>query len=146
MSKLGEFLLARADTHPEEFYEDRKSGVKHNWLHHVKQNKKFMSEEEYNAIWEKVSAINLDYQMERVTEKLFEPEDEEVFDSTSFGAAVAKVAGQAVNYGQPTKIVANHAQVELIKKQLEYKKAQMKMALETSMFRKEDNDSNTDRR
>lgn len=89
MSKLGEFLLARADTHPEEFYEDRAGSVKHNWMHYIKQFKKFMPEEEYKAIWEKISVINLDYAMERVTEKLFEPEDGAV-QTAAFGLGSAE--------------------------------------------------------
>lgn len=141
MSKLGEFLLARADTHPEEFYEDRKSGVKHNWMHYIKQNKKFMSEEEYRAIWDKVSAINLEYQMEKVTEKLFEPEDEEVFDASTLGSAIQKLAGQPVNYGQPTKIVANQAQIDMIKKLYEtkYQQDQLKMQVELAKNHVKDN-------
>lgn len=134
MSKLGEFLLARADTHPEEFYEDRAGSVKHNWMHYIKQFKKFMSEEEYKAVWEKVSAINLDYAMERVTEKLFEPEDEE-FNASTFGAAVQKVAGQSVSYGQPTKIVASQTQIELIKKLYMEQQVKMQEELEKQRFK-----------
>ncbi len=119
MSKLGEFLLARADTHPEEFYEDRKSGVKHNWLNHVKHNKKFMSEEEYNAIWEKVSAINLDYQMERVTEKLFEPEEE---TSDDLMQSAAKALSQGRKQFAVTQV---QLQMEMMKQQLAKEKKEM---------------------
>lgn len=143
MSKLVEFLLARAETHPEEFYEDRKSGVKHNWMHYVKQNKKFMSEEEYHAIWEKVSAINLEYQMERVTEKLFEPEDEEL-NEDSLVDAVRNM--YQIKNNQPQKLVVSQQQAEILKAYYERQKEQTKLALETSVFRKEANESNTDRR
>jgi hypothetical protein len=96
MRKLIEFLLARADTHPEEFYEDRKSSTKQHWMHYVKQYKKFMTEEEYKAVWEKISAINLDYAMEQVTNKLLAPSDE--VELHGFGYADHKVQGDAVAY------------------------------------------------
>ena len=115
MRKLVEFLLARCDTHPEEFYEERKSGVKHNWLHHVKTCKKFMTDEEYAAVWEKVSEINLNYVMERVTEKLFEPEDEELTEE-AFAAAL-KNAYWANGQSTPSKIMMSQTQLELMKKQ-----------------------------
>jgi hypothetical protein len=96
MRKIVEFLLARADTHPEEFYEDRKPSTKQHWMHYVKQYKKFMTEEEYKAVWEKVSAINLDYAMEQVTNKLLAPSDE--VEIVAWGDARVKAEGDAVAY------------------------------------------------
>ncbi len=87
MRKLIEFLLTRMDSHPEEFLQNRKPDVKHNWVHIIKDNKKFMTDEEYKAIWEKFSEINMDQAIKDVTNKLFEPEpvieDEQYYAPTT---------------------------------------------------------------
>jgi hypothetical protein len=74
MRDLVKFLLTRMETHPEEFYQDRKTGVKYNWSHQVKDNKKFMTEDEYKAVWSKYSEINLNRAMQEITERLLSPE------------------------------------------------------------------------
>lgn len=121
MRKLVEFLLARMETHPEEFYQDRKTDVKHNWMHTVKDSKKFLTDEEYKAIWEKVSEINLAYTMERVTEKLFEPENEDIYEAYD-------------GYRTATKLVASHEQIEALKLAQQRNMAQMQKAISTSVF------------
>lgn len=132
MRKMVEFLLARCDTHPEEFYEERKSGVKHNWLHYFKTCKKFMTEEEHAAIWEKVSQINLDYTMERITEKLFEPEDEE-FTQESLVEAI-KNGYVTQGHSIPNEIVRSKVQINLLKAQIEKQRDEMKHQLDTYRY------------
>lgn len=128
MSKLVEFLLARAETHPEEFYEDRKADVKHHWMHYVKQYKKFMTEEEYRAIWGKVSEINLEYAMEQVTNKLLTPEPEADY-MTAFGSAHVRAEGQQVAYA-----LQHRYGIEEIQAKIEYQRQQMEKHLKTSVF------------
>lgn len=132
MRKMVEFMLARCETHPEEFFEERKSGVKHNWLHHIKTCKKFMTEDEHKAIWEKVSQINLDYTMERITEKLFEPEDEEL---TADGLVEAiKHSYSLAGNPMPSKMTLSRTQVEMLKTQMEHQRELMKIELEARRF------------
>lgn len=74
MRDIVKFLLARMETHPEEFYQDKKSGVKFNWSHQIKDMKKFMTDDEYKAVWGKYSEINLERAMQNVAERLLAPE------------------------------------------------------------------------
>jgi len=129
MRKLIEFLLTRMDTHPEEFLQNRKADVKHNWVHIIKDNKKFMTNEEYDAIWEKYSQINLEQAMEDVTHKLFEPE-EKAFNEDSIVDAV-KYYTQGRGNSQPSKLVASAAQIKMIQEQ--YKLYQEKLKAEIEM-------------
>lgn len=132
MRKLVEFLLARCETHPEEFYEERKSGVQHNWLHQIKTCKKFMTEEEHKAIWDKVSEINLEYTMQRVTEHLLEPKDE-ALTADSLVDAIKHSYALAGN-PMPTKMTLSRTQVELLKAQMENQRELMKIELEAKRF------------
>jgi hypothetical protein len=133
MRKIVEFMLSRMATHPEEFYEERKSGVAHNWLHHIKTCKKFMTEEEYKAVWDKVSEINLEYTMERITEKLFEPE-KKGFDEDDLVDAL-KHSYVTQGKSMPDKMVLSRTQVEMLKTQMEHQRELMKIELEACRLR-----------
>jgi hypothetical protein len=97
------------DTHPEEFYQDRKSGVKFNWSHQIKDNKKFMTEDEYKAVWGKYSEINLERAMQEVTERLLSPEPNEV-ELHGFGFADHKVQME-----QQHDLLRKQADIDLMK-------------------------------
>lgn len=51
-----EILLARMESHPEEFVQ----GSRGQWLHQIDRNKKFFNEEERDAVTAKLRQINLD--------------------------------------------------------------------------------------
>lgn len=130
MRKLIEFLLTRMDTHPEEFLQNRKADVKHNWVHIIKDNKKFMTGEEYDAIWEKFSEINMEHTMEEVTSKLFEPERDSFDDAID--ALKYYTQGRGGNNNQPSKMVVSPTQLKMIQQQYqlyqEKQKAEIEMA------------------
>ena len=128
MRDIVKFLLTRMETHPEEFYQDRKSGVKFNWSHQIKDNKKFMTDDEYKAVWSKYSEINLERAMQDVTERLLSPSDE--VELHGFGNAQIKGAGMAVTY-------ADRLKIEEIKAQMEYQQKMMEQQLKSSVFDKE---------
>lgn len=114
MRDLVKFLLTRMETHPEEFYQDRKTGVKFNWSHQVKDNKKFMTEDEYKAVWSKYSEINLNRTMQEITERLLSPEPtSEIMEQGYYG----KPLTDAVAYMQQQKVQMEH-QRELMKIEL----------------------------
>lgn len=115
MRDIVKFLLTRMETHPEEFYQDRKSGVKFNWSHQIKDNKKFMTEDEYKAVWSKYSEINLERSMQEITERLLAPEPNEI-ELHGFGFADHKVQGDAVAYMQQQKVQMEQ-QHDLLRKQ-----------------------------
>jgi len=119
MRKLIEFLLTRMDTHPEEFLQNRKPDVKHNWVHIIKDNKKFMTDDEYKAIWEKFSEINMEQAIEDVTNKLFEPVGEEWIDEFK---------------SMPAGSTLSRTQVDMIKHQMEHQRELMKIELEARRF------------
>jgi hypothetical protein len=121
MRQIVEFMLTRMDTHPEEFLQEKKQGVKHNWMGYYKNIKKFLTEEENQAIWSKLSDINLEDTMGHITQKLLEPENEEVHE-----------AFDAYKYGQ--RIVASHEQMEAIKLAQKRQMEQMRQAISTSVF------------
>ena len=129
MRQLVEFILGRMDTHPEEFYQDRKTGVKFNWTHLIKDNKKFMSDEEYKIIWDKFSEINLAHAMEQVTERLLAPSDE--VELHGFGNAPVRVEGDAVTYAM------QKLQVEEIKARMEHQRQIMNQHYKTVVLDKE---------
>ena len=120
MRDLVRFLLTRMETHPEEFYQDRKSGVKYNWSHQIKDNKKFMTEDEHKAVWSKYSEINLERSMQEITERLLSPEP------------TSEVMEQG--YGQPLKLSMSKPQIDMIKAQMEHQRELMKIELETRRF------------
>jgi hypothetical protein len=102
------------ETHPEEFYQDRKTGVKYNWSHQVKDNKKFMTEDEYKAVWSKYSEINLNRTMQEITERLLSPEPtSEIMEQGYYGQPLT----DAVAYHQQQKVQMEH-QRELMKIEL----------------------------
>jgi hypothetical protein len=103
------------ETHPEEFYQDKKSGVKFNWSHQIKDNKKFMTEDEFKAVWGKYSEINLERAMREVTERLLAPEPDEV-ELHGFGNAPVRAEGQSVAYAMQQYRTAE------IKAQMEHQK------------------------
>ena len=114
MRDLVKFLLTRMETHPEEFYQDRKTGVKYNWSHQVKDNKKFMTEDEYKAVWSKYSEINLNRTMQEITERLLSPEPtSEIVEQGYYGQPLT----DAVAYYQQQKVQMEH-QRELMKIEL----------------------------
>jgi hypothetical protein len=135
MRKIVEFMLTRMDTHPEEFLESKKQGVKHNWMGYYKSIKKFLSEEENKAIWGKLSEINLDETMSHITQKLLEPEDEELSEST-FDAAIRSIKQGYITQGQatPSKIMISTTQLEMLKMQVEKQKADMKHHMDTYRY------------
>jgi hypothetical protein len=102
------------ETHPEEFYQDKKSGVKFNWSHQIKDNKKFMTEDEYKAVWSKYSEINLERSMQEITERLLAPSDE--VELHGFGNAPIKAQGDAVAYMKQQQIRMEQ-QHDLLRKQ-----------------------------
>jgi flagellar hook-basal body complex protein FliE len=102
------------ETHPEEFYQDRKSGVKFNWSHQIKDNKKFMTEDEYKAVWSKYSEINLERSMQDVTERLLAPEPTSEIMEQGYGQPLT----DAMVYMQQQKVQMEH-QRELMKIELE---------------------------
>lgn len=114
MRDIVKFLLARMETHPEEFYQDRKSGVKFNWSHQIKDNKKFMTEDEYKAVWSKYSEINLERSMQDVTERLLAPEPTSEIMEQGYGQPLT----DAMVYMQQQKVQMEH-QRELMKIELE---------------------------
>jgi len=114
MRDLVRFLLTRMETHPEEFYQDRKSGVKYNWSHQIKDNKKFMTEDEYKAVWSKYSEINLERSMQEITERLLAPEPES--EIVAWGSAQIKAQGDAVAYMKQQKLQMEQ-QHDLLRKQ-----------------------------
>lgn len=116
MRKIVEFMLTRMDTHPEEFLESKKQGVKHNWMGYYKSIKKFLTEEENKAIWEKLAEINLDETMSHITQKLLEPEDEEIAQSYSQQFSMSKT------------------QVEHLRHQMEHQRELLKIELEARRF------------
>ena len=128
MRDLVKFLLTRMETHPEEFYQDRKSGVKFNWSQQIKDNKKFMTDDEYKAVWSKYSEINLNRAMQHVTERLLEPE-KEAFTQESLVEAIKNSYALAGN-PMPSKIALSRTQVELMKQQMEHQRELMKIELE----------------
>jgi hypothetical protein len=131
MRDIVKFLLARMETHPEEFYQDKKSGVKFNWSHQIKDNKKFMTDDEYKAVWGKYSEINLERAMRDVTERLLAPEPV-VEELVGFGNALAKAEGKSVAYA-----MKNRYQIEEIQAQMEYQRKMMEQNLKASVFDKE---------
>lgn len=131
MRDLVKFLLTRMETHPEEFYQDRKSGVKFNWSHQIKDNKKFMTDDEYKAVWEKYSEINLERVMQDVTERLLAPEPV-VEELSGFGNAPVRAEGQAVAYA-----LNNRYQIEEIKARLEHQRQIMEQQYKTDFFKKD---------
>lgn len=114
MRDIVKFLLTRMETHPEEFYQDKKSGVKFNWSHQIKDNKKFMTEDEYKAVWSKYSEINLERSMQEITERLLAPSDE--VELHGFGNAPIKAQGDAVAYMKQQQIRMEQ-QHDLLRKQ-----------------------------
>jgi hypothetical protein len=115
------------DTHPEEFYQERKSGVKFNWSHQIKDNKKFMTEDEYKAVWGKYSEINLERAMQDVTERLLSPEPNEVeLHGFGFGNAQLKAEGQ--------RIAMSKMQVDMMKQQMEHQRELVKHELDTLKY------------
>jgi hypothetical protein len=130
MRDIVKFLLTRMETHPEEFYQERKSGVKFNWSHQIKDNKKFMTEDEYKAVWSKYSEINLERAMREVTERLLAPSDE--VELHGFGNAPVRAEGQSVVYA-----MKNRYQIEEIQAQMEYQRAMMEQKLKSSVFDKD---------
>lgn len=119
MRDLVRFLLTRMETHPEEFYQDRKSGVKYNWSHQIKDNKKFMTEDEYKAVWSKYSEINLERAMQDVTERLLSPEPipatvEDYYEPTT--DALAYYQQQKLQMEQQRDLLRKQADADLIKK------------------------------
>jgi len=120
MRDLVRFLLTRMETHPEEFYQDRKTGVKYNWSHQVKDNKKFMTEDEYKAVWSKYSEINLNRTMQEITERLLAPEPrKEEFTQESLVEAVKNSYALAGN-PMPSRIALSRTQIELMKQQMKH--------------------------
>jgi hypothetical protein len=105
------------ETHPEEFYQDRKSGVKYNWSHQIKDNKKFMTEDEYKAVWSKYSEINLERSMQEITERLLAPEpeieDEQYYAPTT--DALAYYQQQKLQMEQQRDLLRKQADIDLIK-------------------------------
>jgi len=120
MRDLVKFLLTRMETHPEEFYQDRKTGVKYNWSHQVKDNKKFMTEDEYKAVWSKYSEINLNRAMQEITERLLSPEP------------TSEIMEQG--YGQPQTLTMTKVQVEMMKHQMEHQRELMKHELDALKY------------
>lgn len=133
MRKLIEFLLTRMDTHPEEFLQNRKADVKHNWVHIIKDNKKFMTDEEYKAIWEKFSQINMEHTMEEVTNKLFEPEKDSFNEDSLVDAVKHHMLGKGVN--QPTKMVVSPTQLKMIQQQYQLYQEKQKAEIELELAR-----------
>ncbi len=120
MRDIVKFLLARMETHPEEFYQDRKAGVKFNWSHLIKDIKKFMTDDEYKAVWGKYSEINLERAMQDVTERLLSPEPtSEIMENGYY----AQPLTDAVAYMQQQKV------------QMEQQRELMKIELEARRFK-----------
>jgi hypothetical protein len=107
------------ETHPEEFYQDRKTGVKYNWSHQVKDNKKFMTDDEYKAVWSKYSEINLNRTMQEITERLLSPEP------------TSEIVGQDYYLPPLTDAVAYHQQQKV---QMEHQRELMKIELAARRF------------
>lgn len=128
MRKLIEFLLTRMDTHPEEFLQNRKADVKHNWVHIIKDNKKFMTDEEYKAVWEKFAEINMEQAIEEVTHKLFEPERDSFDDAID--ALKYYTQGKGGNNNQPSKMVVSPTQLKMIQQQYQLHKEKQKAEME----------------
>lgn len=74
-----EILLARMESHPEDFVQ----GAGGQWLHQIERNKKYFNQEETDKVKEKLRQINLD----RMTQNLMEAmvKDEEVKPSKIIG-------------------------------------------------------------
>lgn len=133
MRQAVEFLLERMDSHPEEFYQHRPSGVKHHWVGLINDNKKFFTEEEAEAIRLKLSEINMDRFSQAIAERLLAPEEREDDPiDTGFGSAPIRAEGQRVTYGmqnryqldaQQMQLDAHRIQVEHMKAHIEYLKA-----------------------
>lgn len=121
MRQIVEFMLNRMDTHPDEFLQEKKREVKHNWMGYYKNIKKFLTEEENQAIWSKLSDINLEDTMSHITQKLLEPEPENIHE-----------AFDAYNYGN--RLVASQEQIEAIKLAQKRQMEQMRQAISTSVF------------
>lgn len=120
MRDIVKFLLTRMETHPEEFYQERKSGVKFNWSHQIKDNKKFMTEDEYKAVWSKYSEINLERAMREVTERLLAPEPtseimEQGYYAQPLTEAVAYMQQQKVQMEQQHDLLRKQADIDLMK-------------------------------
>lgn len=130
MRKLIEFLLNRMDTHPEEFLQNRKADVKHNWVHIIKDNKKFMTDEEYKAVWEKFSEINMEQAIEDVTSKLFEPERDSFNEDAILDALKMYTQGRGDNTTQPSKMVVSPTQLKMMQQQYQLYQEKLKAEIE----------------
>lgn len=131
MRDIVKFLLARMETHPEEFYQDKKSGVKFNWSHQIKDMKKFMTDDEYKAVWGKYSEINLERAMQDVAERLLAPEP------VTREAVIGEFDSDGVLQSQVAYTMKNRYQIEEIQAQMEYQRKMMEQRLKSSVFDKD---------
>ena len=127
MRQAVEFLLERMDTHPEEFHQHRPSGVKHHWCGLINDNKKFFTEEEAEAIKNKLSAINMDRFAQSITERLLAPDEVEL---TGFGDAPRRAEGQQVAYALQNRYEAAEIQAHRLAHQQEILEHHMKTHFE----------------
>jgi hypothetical protein len=72
MNKGVEILLARMESHPEEFLRD-----KDRWEHLFNHYKKYMAEEDKEAFWDKLCEVRTQEFTEKVMKTLFDDKKEE---------------------------------------------------------------------